>query len=618
MSPMLNHKYPFENSTCKQKKIPDMKTTTFAVCLFLIANLLQAQQLPDFKPLSCKMEPLELGQFVADNIIDQTEFVLEYGIMEPSPDIEFIDFGKSLDNANPGVAYALSTLYSESDQNAVIGIASTSGTKVWINDQLVFSRSGDAELSVQVDEQSYILPEHFSIDLNKGENKILVKSAYSGNGKWQLFINGVNMGKNAEKGKKIIASLDKYAPKVDLTNWLILGCFDNHDGNGLNYQYEPESNIEMYKMYTSGNNTFTWDIPRIHIITKSPTGGKFYRWVYHVGGFMWGLQSLSQETNTSKYYDFTSNWCDFILETLPLVKYQMHELHASRSINWRMSMLDYTSAPSLPFVARLNLEDSFQGRDQYKKYVDSIIDYLQNDQYRLPSGLFCRNYLTYPTVWADDMFMGPPFLLLSAEYTEDKNLRKELYDDAANQIIQCNKLLFNKEKQLYRQACYIGHPEYKVPYWSRGNGWAIWGTSEVLLRLPKDHKDYQKILKIFRNHIDGIVRAQDKDGYYHNILDMPETVRESSGNAIFTLCIARGINNGWLDREKYSQALEKGWSALNTFIGQDGNLYGVKGGTNFSTDPKDYERIPFLKSDTHGTFPLLFACIEMDHYYKSK
>jgi unsaturated rhamnogalacturonyl hydrolase len=114
----------------------------------------------------------------------------------------------------------------------------------------------------------------------------------------------------------------------------------------------------------------------------------------------------------------------------------------------------------------------------------------------------------------------------------------------------------------------------------------------------------------------GIIKAQDKDGYWHNILDMPQTVRESSGAAIFNLCMARGINNGWLDKEEYGEILDKGWKALKTFIGQDGNLYGVKGGTNFSTDPEDYERIPFLKSDTHGVFPLLFLCIELEKYYK--
>ncbi len=61
--------------------------------------------------------------------------------------------------------------------------------------------------------------------------------------------------------------------------------------------------------------------------------------------------------------------------------------------------------------------------------------------------------------------------------------------------------------------------------------------------------------------------------------------------------------------------VEKAWIALKSFIGSDGNLYGVKGGTNFSPDPEDYARTPFVKSDTHGILPVLFCCFEMEKYF---
>ena len=592
-----------------------MKITHLLICCFFISSVIDAQQLPEFKAVSDTMRPIALAKFVADNIVDHTEFGYTYVLQKPSTDLEFLDFGKSFNRRQEGVAYALSTIESEDRQEEIFEIGSTDGVKIWVNDKLVYKSGGDKDLKVKLDEQSYILPEKFKVNLKKGDNKVLIKSAYSGKGDWQLFMQCRNMGHYAEKGKKITFSLNNYAPDIHESNWLILGCFAISGRDGLEIPYEPETNLQFHKVYVSGGERFTWNIPRVNILSENPDG-RFYRWVYHVGGFMWGLQSLSKETNDPKYNEFASKWCDYTLETMPLADYQMTELHAARSMNWRRPMLDYTTAPSLAFVNRLTNEEAFDGRENYEAYVESVIDYARHEQNRLPSGLYCRRYMTSPTVWADDMFMGAPFLMLSAGYTTDEKLRTELYDDAANQIIQCNKLLFNKQKQLYRQACYVEHPEQKVPFWSRGNGWAIWGTSEVLLRLPRDHKNYQQILEIFRNHVDGIIKAQDSDGYWHNILDMPETVRESSGNAIFTLCIARGINNGWLDKEEYGAALEKGWKALKTFIGEDGNLYGVKGGTNFSTDPEDYEKVPFLKSDTHGVFPLLFLCIEMEKYYK--
>ena len=598
-----------------------LKRIKLSILIFGYSTMLFAQQLPKFEPIKDKYTPIELAQFVADKIVDKTKFQFEYAIQLPYSDVEAIDFGQNFDKSKPGTAYAVSSLFSEVEQIETFEIGSTCGLKIWVNGQLVFIRNRDIELPVRFDEKTYILPEKFSVKLNKGENSILIKSVFSGKGKWLFLLQSNNSGPYAEKGKKIKISLKSYAPNINIVNWLVLGCFENPDGKGFDFLYEPEQKIEFNKLYKSGDQTFTWDIPRVHINTENPDGGKFYSWSYHVGGFIWGLQRLSQETKNYKYAEYAAKWCEYTLKTMPLAEYQTKELHAVRSMNWGTSgrpMLDYTTAPSLPFITRLNYEKSFPLREEYVAHVEKITDYIQKEQYRLPNGTLARKYTISPSVWADDMFMGIPYLLFAASYTNDPVLCQKLYDDAANQIIQFNKLLYKKEKQLYMQACYVDRPNEIVPFWSRGNGWAIWGTSEVLLHLPKDHKQYKTILDIYRRHIEGIIRNQDKEGFWHNILDMPETVSESSGAAIFTLCIARGINNGWLNKKVYSPVVEKAWTALKSFIGDDGNLYGVKGGTNFSPDPEDYAKTPFVKSDTHGILPLLFACIEMQHYFNQQ
>lgn len=595
-----------------------LKVLKSAFLIVGFTSFLSAQKLPEFEPLKEEFTPLKLAQFIADEIVDKTKFRFEYVMQNPYADIEAVDFGRSIDKSAPGIAYALSSLMSEVDQVETFEVGYTGGLKIWINDQLAYSQNEEHELPIRFDEKTYVLPEKFNAKLNKGENKILIKSSYSGKGKWLFLMQSNNLGPYAEKGRKIKTSLKSYAPNINIVNWLVLGCFENQNGKGLDIQYEPEKKIEFHKLYKSGDQTFTWDIPRIHINTENPDGGKFYSWSYHVGGFIWGLQRLSQETNNNKYADYASKWCEYTLKTFPLANYQTKELHAVRSMNWGTAgrpMLDYISAPSIPFLTRLVYEESFPLREEYVAHAEKIMNNLINGQYRLPNGVFARKYTISPSVWADDMFMGIPYLLFSAKYTNDPLLKQRLYDDAANQIIQFNKLLYKKDKQLYMQACYVDRPNEIIPFWSRGNGWAIWGTSEVLQHLPKNHKQYKTILDIYRRHIEGIVRNQDSDGFWHNILDMPETVRESSGAAIFTLCIARGINNGWLNKKEYSTVAEKAWTALKSFIGKDGNLYGVKGGTNFSPDPEDYARTPFVKSDTHGILPLLFACIEMEHYF---
>lgn len=598
-----------------------MNKLILTMCFLAAAAIITAQKLPEYEPLTKDFTPIELASFIADKIVDQTKFEYEYVLQQPYADIEVIDFGQSFDRSEPGVAYALSTLYSEKEQIASIEVGRSGSLKIWINDELVFNQKGNKDLLVRFDEKTYVLPENFKVHLNKGENKILIKSGYDGTGVWKLFLQGQNMGPYAEKGGKITASLKKYAPSVDIVNWLVTGCFENTGGRGMDIVYDPENEIVLHKIYESSGRKLTWDIPRVHINSTNPGGGKFYSWSYHVGGFVWGLQRLSQETGIKKYSDYASAWCEYTLNTMPIAEYQTKELNAVRSMNWgtvERPMLDYTTAPSLPFMTRLVYEKEFPLREKYAAHAEKIMNYIINEQFRLPGGLLARKYTISPSVWADDMFMGIPYMLFSAQYTSDPVLSRKLFDDAASQIIQFNKMLYREELKLYMQACYADRPDEKIPFWSRGNGWAIWGTTEVLQHLPKNHPQYKTILKIYQNHIEGISQTQDSEGFWHNILDMPETVRESSGTAIFTLCIARGINNGWLNKKKYGPVVERGWKALKSFIDKDGNLYGVKGGTNFSTDPQDYARTPFVKSDTHGILPLIFACIEMDKYINKK
>ena len=592
--------------------------TVFNYCLFFTFlfkpfSQVNAQSVED-------KTPLQIAQLIADNIVSNTEFEFKYRIQPVYPDAEVIDFGNTYGTCSPGVGYALSTLFSEVEQQETIQVGHADGIKIWINDQLVYEKKGNFNLPIVFDEKTYLLPEKFDVKLKKGANKILVKSECRADAqKWIVILQSKNLGRYFDNGKQITASLKEYAPEVNLCNWLIVGPFPNPSSEstrkGIDQVYPPETAIELYKMYKSDNKMVTWNIPRINIIAENPEGGKYYSWNYHVGCTMWGLQKLSQVTGNSKYNDYVTRWCDYTLSTIPLADYQTKILHAYRSSNWSVihrPMLDYTTAPAMPLLTRLVYEKEFENRKEYVSFAEAIIDYASNKQFRMPNGVFAREYTIDPTVWADDMFIGIPWLLYAAEYIEDPVQKKKYHDDAASQILGFSKYLFDEDEKLFRQACYPNKPELKVPFWSRGNGWAIWAVSEVLLHLPNTHPKYYKILSLYHSHVKGIVRHQDEKGFWHNLVNVPETVRESSGAAIFTMAIARGINQGWLNKKEYLPIVEKSWNALKTFIDESGNINGVKGGTNFSTDPEDYAKTPLKINDTHGVLPLIFACFEVE------
>ena len=159
----------------------------------------------------------------------------------------------------------------------------------------------------------------------------------------------------------------------------------------------------------------------------------------------------------------------------------------------------------------------------------------------------------------------------------------------------------------------------KLPYWSRANGWAIWAVTEVLLYLPEEHSDYQRIMKIYLDHVDGLIQMQDTaSGFYHNVLDHADSFEETSGTAIFTMAIARGINQGWLIRKKYEPYVLRGWKALDSVIETDGTVSRICMGTMCSEDIGYYYERPVVRDDSHGLLGLTFAGIEVQKMLDQK
>ena len=83
-------------------------------------------------------------------------------------------------------------------------------------------------------------------------------------------------------------------------------------------------------------------------------------------------------------------------------------------------LLDFTAAPSLPFVQRLILEPEVANKPAYRKWVDDTKNYVLTKQARLPDGTFTRETPVKYTTWVDDMFMGIPFITHCALETKDQ------------------------------------------------------------------------------------------------------------------------------------------------------------------------------------------------------
>ena len=247
--------------------------------------------------------------------------------------------------------------------------------------------------------------------------------------------------------------------------------------------------------------------------------------------------------------------------------------------------------------------------------ADYTADHIINKQDRMPEGCFYRRQMMHhfhnETLWADDLYMSVPFLCRYAAYKKDP----AILDLAALQFEGFKKYLFMDDKNLMAHVFDLKRNMNTGVPWGRGNGWAIFSLTELLMALPPDHPRSEFLLGFFRQHAEGVLARQDEDGMWHQVLDMPGAYQETSCTAMFTCAFCRGLRYGWFDggEAAYRNSAEKAWRALeNHSIDKSGAVHGVCRGSEFAFNPRYYAEhlLPRL-NDTHGIGIVLLAGVEL-------
>ena len=116
---------------------------------------------------------------------------------------------------------------------------------------------------------------------------------------------------------------------------------------------------------------------------------------------------------------------------------------------------------------------------------------------------------------------------------------------------------------------------------------------------------------MFQKHAAGLAELQGIDGFWHQLLDRPETYNETSATAIFAYCLAHGINQGWLDATNYGPVAQLAWEAVASKINEKGEVEDVCVGTGMGFDPAYYAYRPVSVKAAHGYGPTIWAGAEM-------
>ncbi len=567
----------------------------------------------------CDMQPVDAVRLIGDKLIRTTGF--DYCLELPADGPRFdgtriVDFGRTFGCGTPAAAYAYTRLHADNDTVIKVEIEHNDACRIWCNGSEVYRRDGARGLAFAKDERSMELSFSFDLPLRRGYNDLLVKSSTAG-GEWVVMMQPPSF-KDAVLSREPryvgigLDGLKSVSPEVAaLSRWLVAGPFPA-DMNG---EFGPEQGTVIGRMYKGlADKPVTWTIPKVEVLGNS-TGrapwGSTCQWNYHNGGVAWAMQRLARYTGCAAYDQWARRFCDYHMEGMPFVDYQVNSLYAFNSANNTIldcPLLDFTLAPALPFVDRLNHEEAFPNRPMYEKFIGRMMDYAAKGQVRSPGmSNYARVTPEKYTVWVDDMFMGIPFLMQAAEY--DPARAEAFREDAARQITDFSRHVWDPAAKLYSHASYTSRPDVRLPHWSRANGWALWAMTEVLDGLPARHPRRKEVLKRYRELVESLCRYQGADGLWHNVVDRPDSRPETSGSAIFVMGIARGVVNGGLDERKYTPVVEKGWRGIASRIDADGTVNDICVGTMCSTDEEYYVNRPFYKDDTHGSFAVIFAGI---------
>lgn len=553
-------------------------------------NMLTGLILMNLCSLGQQGEALNLSRKVAGKIIADTKFEWKQVLQKEELGMQVIDF-RFLSLQAKEIAYALRQVEVKKDTVVRFGITSAGKVKVEINQKLAWQQQEEPAVNpVEAAYNRFRFNHYFTVSLKKGVNELLV--AYENSAANPvIFLRPVTMA----------GDLDLSV--TPLTQWVYTGPF-------LQSANTPLQSIQPY--YKSEGKILNWQTAPQRFLAELVVDSQaayqrdpYSDWQYSHGTMVWSILALEKETKDNLYLPFVKKYASFILDHFDYIKWQYDSLYAWRGSYhriFRRSMLDDTGAPALPFAGLyLEEKDKAVGR-----FLEPLIDYVSAGQVRLEDSTFCRPEPEEFTVWADDLFMSVPFLVRMAKATGEK----KYLEDAVRQVIQFRKYLLNPQTGLYKHGWFSSSGQQSVAYWGRANGWVAWATAELLDWLPANHPAYKKILEAFRQHITSLVKYQDSDGFWHQVLTRPDSYKETSCTAMFALAMARGARKGWLNKS-FKQPALKAWNAVAGKIDANGVVHGICRGTEIGFDEQFYFDRKTIDNDPRGLGAVITAGIEI-------
>jgi len=265
--------------------------------------------------------------------------------------------------------------------------------------------------------------------------------------------------------------------------------------------------------------------------------------------------------------------------------------------------VDYTVFASVP------LELAIQTKEQ--RYL-ALGEWMAYKQWSEPFGtrptaesreFYKQGYTWQTRLWIDDMFM---ITAVQSQAWRATGNRAYIDRAAKEMVLYLDRL---------QQPNGLFHHSPGVPYfWGRGDGWMAAGMSILLRELPTDNPNRGRILDGYHLMMSSLLKHQDADGMWHELIDDPASWAETSCTGMFAFAFITGVKEGWLDEATYGPAAKKAWLKLITYLNENSDMREVCQGTNIYDATKHgpdghayYLARERIVGDMHGQAPVLWC-----------
>ncbi len=370
--------------------------------------------------------------------------------------------------------------------------------------------------------------------------------------------------------------------------------------------------IEIVEKYVNGlidRSTMeepVWNIEKIR-------AGKKATWDYIDGCMIMSLLELYKVTENKKYFEFAEEYISYRIEDDGTIRgYDKDELNID-NINEGKNLF--------------TLYD-LTGKEKYAKAISKIYEQIK-EMPRTAEGNFWHKKIYPNQVWLDGLYMAQPYYM---EYENRFNDKKN-YEDIFNQFFNVEKNLKDEETGLYYHAYDCSREAFwcdketgrSQNFWLRALGWFAMALLDTLSLADKNYKDYDHLLKMYRDYMDAMLKFQSPEGMWYQVPNFPgreQNYLETSGSSIMAYSLLKGVRLGLLPEEYREYGIKAFNGICEKYLSEvDGNMslggiclvagLGPEDNTRRDGSYEYYMSEPIVKDDAKGTAPFLLAYAEM-------